>query len=122
MTGPEKLNRRDEVLFAFHEACDAPSPEDIIAWAEKYPEYADDIRAHGAIRRDWAAQAVHPERKASWLRPGEAQGERRRSWRCLPSASHCDPAEDWPTGAVRDHRADARLAGVMAAATRAALG
>ncbi len=46
---------RDEVLFAFHQACERPTAEQIIAWTDRYPEFAEDIRSHAAIRRDWAA-------------------------------------------------------------------
>lgn len=46
---------RDEVLFAFHRECAHPSAEDVIAWTERYPKFADDIREHAAIRRDWNA-------------------------------------------------------------------
>jgi hypothetical protein len=54
----QKHNRkgeRDEILFAFHQTCERPTAEDIIAWVEKYPEFAEDIRSHAAISRDWTA-------------------------------------------------------------------
>jgi hypothetical protein len=47
---------RDEVLYSFHVACPAPTASEIIDWVERFPQYADDIRAHAAIARDWAAQ------------------------------------------------------------------
>lgn len=53
-----KLNRtesRDEVLFAFHEASNCPTAEEIIEWTERYPEFAEDIRAHAAVAREWEA-------------------------------------------------------------------
>lgn len=56
MDEQEEDTARDEVLFAFHQQCERPSAEDVIAWAERYPQFADDIRAHAAIRRDWAAR------------------------------------------------------------------
>src|ERR1700720_1062418 len=46
---------RDDVLFAFHQACERPTAQQIIEWAERYPQFADDIRAHAAVSRDWAA-------------------------------------------------------------------
>ncbi len=55
MTDQLKAAKRDEVLFAFHRDCDHPTVEQIIAWTERYPEFAEDIRAHAAIRLDWAA-------------------------------------------------------------------
>jgi hypothetical protein len=51
---------RDEVLFAFHQACDNPTAEQIIEWTRRYPQFADDIRAHAAIARDWAARKGFP--------------------------------------------------------------
>ena len=48
---------RDDVLYSFHTACPAPSAADIIEWTKRFPQYAEDIRAHAAIARDWAAQA-----------------------------------------------------------------
>lgn len=55
MTGPTKATRRDEVLFAFHRECATPTLNQIIKWTQRYPEFADDIRAHAGIMRDWAA-------------------------------------------------------------------
>jgi hypothetical protein len=52
---------RDEVLLAFHEANKKPTAEGIIAWTEKYPEYADDIREHAAIALDITANEIHAE-------------------------------------------------------------
>jgi hypothetical protein len=47
---------RDEVLFAFHQACERPTAEQIIDWTDRYPQFAEDIRAHAAISRDWEAR------------------------------------------------------------------
>lgn len=47
---------RDEVLFAFHEACERPSPETILEWTTKYPEFADDIREHAEQLIAWATR------------------------------------------------------------------
>jgi len=52
---------RDQILLAFHQDCERPSVEDIIEWTEKHPELADDIRAHAALLRDWAAQDGLPQ-------------------------------------------------------------
>lgn len=57
MTEQDDDAARDEVLFAFHKECKKPSAQDVIAWTERYPEFADDIREHAAIRRDWDADA-----------------------------------------------------------------
>lgn len=51
---------RDEVLFAFHRECDNPSAEQIVRWVRRYPQFADDIRAHAAILKDWVAQKDQP--------------------------------------------------------------
>ena len=55
MTDQTKATRRDEVLFAFHQECAIPTLNQIINWTQRYPEFADDIRAHAGIMRDWAA-------------------------------------------------------------------
>lgn len=61
MTTPSNPKEtRDEVLFAFHQACDRPTPEQIIEWTRRYPQFADDIGAHAAIARDWAARKGLP--------------------------------------------------------------
>jgi hypothetical protein len=49
---------RDEVLFAFHQECDRPTAEQIVAWVSRFPQFAEDIRAHAAIAWDWATQAT----------------------------------------------------------------
>jgi hypothetical protein len=46
---------RDEVLFAFYQACARPTVDDIFSWTRRFPQFADDIRAHAAVRRDWDA-------------------------------------------------------------------
>lgn len=56
---------RDEVLFAFDQACSCPSAAQIIEWCERYPQFAEDIRAHAAISRDMAARATLPAEKAN---------------------------------------------------------
>ncbi|MBP2157483.1 MULTISPECIES: hypothetical protein [Asticcacaulis] len=55
MTDQSNVSKRDEVLFAFHRDCDTPTIDQIIEWTQRYPEFADDIRAHAAIMHDWAA-------------------------------------------------------------------
>lgn len=60
MTDNKMTPQRDEVLFAFHRACDVPTVDQIIEWTERYPEFADDIREHAAIRREWAAHGEEP--------------------------------------------------------------
>src|SRR5579863_5290476 len=56
MTSQNYTEDRDEVLFAFHQACDRPTAEQIIEWTRRYPQFADDIRAHAMVSRDWAAR------------------------------------------------------------------
>lgn len=53
---------RDEVLFAFHQECERPSAEQIVAWVNRFPQFAEDIRAHAAVAWDWATQV--PENEA----------------------------------------------------------
>lgn len=50
-----RAKKRDEVLLAFQEACKRPTTEQILQWTNRYPDFAEDIRAHAAIARDWAA-------------------------------------------------------------------
>jgi hypothetical protein len=56
MTDRNHIQDRDEVLFAFHEACSRPTADDIITWTHRFPQFADDIRAHAAASRDHAAR------------------------------------------------------------------
>jgi transcriptional regulator with XRE-family HTH domain len=61
MTKANRNPERDAVLFSFHEAFERPTAAQIIEWTERYPEFADDIRAHAAIAREWAdAEGVIP--------------------------------------------------------------
>lgn len=72
MTTHKGAEDRDEVLFAFHQACECPTADQIIDWADRYPQFAEDIRAHAAVSRDWAAQEGLPvvEADASMLARG----------------------------------------------------
>ena len=74
MIDQNRTDELDEVLFAFHRACADPSAAEIIAWTERYPQYAEDIRAHAAILKDWAARKDLPEDE-----PDEAMLARARS-------------------------------------------
>jgi hypothetical protein len=61
MTTPSHSHaKRDEVLFAFQQTCEQPTAQDIIDWTDRYPQFAEDIRAHAAIARDWAARRDFP--------------------------------------------------------------
>lgn len=48
--------RRDEILFAFHDACEHPTAEQIMEWTSRYPEFAGDIIAHAEHQLSWKAQ------------------------------------------------------------------
>lgn len=65
MTDRSHTPDRDEVLFAFHEACPRPTVEQIIDWTGRYPQFADDIRVHAAVARDWAARKELPAEEPS---------------------------------------------------------
>ena len=56
MKGQLNAVKRDEVLFAFHRACPRPTTEQVAEWTKNYPEFAEDIRIHAAIRLDWEAR------------------------------------------------------------------
>ncbi len=64
MTTRNKTEDRDEVLFAFHQASERPTAEQIIEWVIRYPQFAEDIRAHAAVSRDWAARCGAPVAEA----------------------------------------------------------
>jgi hypothetical protein len=51
---------RDEVLYAFHLASERPTAAQIVEWTARYPQFADDIRAHAAVARDWDATTAAP--------------------------------------------------------------
>jgi hypothetical protein len=61
MTDQIKTADRDEVLFAFHQECERPSAEQIVAWVNRFPQFAEDIRAHAAVAWDWATQKAERE-------------------------------------------------------------
>ncbi|MGX4806871.1 hypothetical protein [Bradyrhizobium guangdongense] len=51
---------RDDVLFAFHQTCDNPTAEQVSEWTRRYPQYADDIREHAALRTQWSSESDEP--------------------------------------------------------------
>jgi hypothetical protein len=57
MTKQNRAENRDEVLFAFHRAHTRPTAEQIIEWVERYPEFAEDIRAHAAVALEWETES-----------------------------------------------------------------
>jgi hypothetical protein len=65
MTDRTQTPGRDDVLFAFHQACPRPTVEQIIDWTSRYPQFADDIRAHAAVARDWEAREGLPAEEPS---------------------------------------------------------
>jgi hypothetical protein len=74
MTATNTNIDRDEVLFAFHQECERPTALQIIEWTKRYPQFADDIRAHAAVRLDRA-----PGAKDTDLEPDETLLARGRS-------------------------------------------
>jgi hypothetical protein len=65
MTGINRRESRDEVLLAFHEAYERPTADQIIEWAERYPQFAEDIRAHAAVSWDWSGRGNAPQEQSS---------------------------------------------------------
>jgi hypothetical protein len=57
MNEQNRIAERDEVLFAFHQTCDNPTAEQVAEWTRRYPQFADDIRAHAAVRAEWASDS-----------------------------------------------------------------
>jgi hypothetical protein len=74
MNDLDQNQERDEILFALHKEYTNPSAEQIILWVNRYPQYADDIRSHAAIIKDWAAREIMPV-----LEPSEAMLSRGQS-------------------------------------------
>ena len=66
---------RDEVLFAFHVACDVPTPELVEEWVRRYPQYEDDFRRHAGIlaARLVRAQVAEPEPDETMLARGRSR-------------------------------------------------
>jgi hypothetical protein len=60
MSNPNTSDDREDVLFAFHQAHERPTAEQIAAWVAKFPQFAEDIRAHAAVARDWIAKKGAP--------------------------------------------------------------
>ena len=54
------------VLFAFHRKCERPTALQMIAWTERYPQFADDIREHAAVR---PPRASDENRTLNLMRP-----------------------------------------------------
>jgi hypothetical protein len=65
MTDQDRIEQRDEVLFAFHRECNDPTAEQIIQWVKRFPEFADDIRGHATILKDWADREGLPAEELS---------------------------------------------------------
>jgi hypothetical protein len=66
MNERNRIPERDEVLFAFHQACEEPTAEQVTEWTNRYPQFAEDIREHAAVLAEWAAadtgeQASEPD-------------------------------------------------------------
>ena len=61
MNDQSKMMERDDVLCAFHEAYERPTAENVIEWTRRYPQFADDFRAHAAVAWDWAAGPAESE-------------------------------------------------------------
>ncbi len=93
MNEHNRMDELDEVLFAFHRACANPSADEIIAWTSRYPQFADDIRAHAAILKDWAARRDLPAGE-----PHELMLTRARS-RALDALYNAEVAERSGTNA-----------------------
>jgi hypothetical protein len=74
MTATNTNIDRDEVLFAFHQECERPTALQIIEWTKRYPQFADDIRAHAAVRLERAPGAEDTD-----LEPDETLLARGRS-------------------------------------------
>ncbi len=75
MAERETTMDRDAVLFAFHQECERPTALQIIEWTERYPQFADDIRAHAAVRldRNPGSERIDLEPDATMLARGRSR-------------------------------------------------
>lgn len=103
MTDQTKATRRDEVLFAFHRECATPTLNQIINWTQRYPEFADDIRAHAGIMRDWAADEEAEEEVVDELMMNRARS------RALNAIYNAQAAEQAKTQAAPETTFDQLL-------------
>lgn len=60
MINENQDTERDAVLFTLHKSCTNPTAAEIDEWVTRYPQYADEIRSHAAIIKDWAARKGLP--------------------------------------------------------------
>lgn len=47
---------RVNAIVAFHEACPCPTPDEVAAWAARFPRWADDLRFHADAALDEARE------------------------------------------------------------------
>jgi len=75
MNEKERDTERDEVLFELHKTLTNPTAKQILKWVKRYPQFADDIRAHAAIMKDWSAREAMPavEPDAAMLSRGHSR-------------------------------------------------
>src|ERR1035438_5570251 len=89
MTDEIKTANRDEVLFAFHQECKQPSAEQIVAWVNRFPQFAEDIRAHAAVAWDWATQTMDSEVDVDETMSARAYSQALNIIRSEPVSSVC---------------------------------
>lgn len=56
---------RDEVLFDFHRTADPVTPDLVAQWTERFPQFAEDIRAHAVEIIDMQQRADAIDRLAT---------------------------------------------------------
>lgn len=60
MTDTNRETERDAILFEMHKTYSNPTATDIEELIKRHPHFADDIRSHAAIIKDWAARQDLP--------------------------------------------------------------
>lgn len=65
MNARNRNEEREEILCAFDRACERPTAEQINVWIDRFPQYAEDIRARAIVSRDWAAREDEQAPEAS---------------------------------------------------------
>jgi len=54
MTNPRQTEDLDDILSAFHQACDRPTQDQIDEWTRRYPKFADDICEYAVLLIEWS--------------------------------------------------------------------
>lgn len=65
MTNHQLNTDRDTVLYAFQDACDRPTPAQILDWTKRFPQFADDIIETANLLLELQPDREEPVQEAS---------------------------------------------------------